>query len=189
MRAKAVLAAGLGLAVFSLLLLMPTPSRADRASVGGQIGYQQPVSQDDAGGGVLVVGRFRYPVRPRISIEGALNYYAVGYEAYPIRGQFQEVRSWVITALTATVIYGKDLGGHGTHPYAGLGVGYYLLRKDEVPDSNQLGFTGLAGVEFLLREDVSLDLGVGADRISTARGGTRLIGTVRIGLTHYLGTY
>ncbi len=170
------------------LMLMPAVAAADRPSVGGFVGYFSPVAQDDADADIVYGAKVRLPIRSMLSLEGGFAYNEMGIDEFRVRGQTQEVRSWVVAATTLSLTIGRGFGEIGTHPYVSLGAGYYFLRKDEIPDSDRLGFRGAIGIEFLVREDVSFDLGVTTDRVSVEQGGARAIHSVRIGLNYFLGT-
>jgi opacity protein-like surface antigen len=149
--------------VLALLLTIPTPALAQRASPGARVPAEGSMAaggeagfiasgDDDLTPSFIVGGFFEYYFTPRLSLRPSVTFLDAGFDD-------ENDDSLRQTRLGADVIYNWERGKW--HPFAGGGLGVHSLRlKDNGrafgDTANQFGLTALGGAEYFFNRRTSL---------------------------------
>jgi hypothetical protein len=145
------------ISVLALLLALPASSFAQRVpdegtmAAGAEFGFLAS-GDDDLEGSPILGGFFEYYFTPRLSIRPGLTFLDADFDSED-DDSLRQVR------IGADVIYNWERGKW--HPFAGGGVSVYSLRlKDNGrafgDSANQLGLSGLGGVEYFFNRRTAL---------------------------------
>lgn len=131
-----------GFLVVCLLVLTATSAEAQKLGIGGFLGMNIPVAQDDAGSGTVFGFRGQLQAIPLIRIEPHLSFLKNGdFEAPGIGGPF-DLDGGKLTSFGVNGILGAPMGGPGFGVGLVAGIGSYKLQVEGYEDDTRVGYSG-----------------------------------------------
>jgi len=130
------------LGLLGLLLLLAPTAQAQKLGLGGFLGLNVPVAQDDAGSGTIFGFRGQFQAIPLIRVEPHLSFLKNGdYDAPGIGGPFT-LDGGKLTSFGLNGILGAPLGGPGFGVGLVAGIGSYKLQVESYEDDTRVGYSG-----------------------------------------------
>lgn len=174
------------LTILATMALWPSPSEALDLQIGGVLGAHEPLDQEDATDDLLFGVRGRLPAWRGIYLEPSITYIDMDREPYRVRNVPQEVQEWNMVALALNGSWGPGLGQPGVQPYLTAGVGYYLQRKLETPDTERLGFDVGLGLVVPMKPNIDLDFRGALTSVSLEQSGSRGLASLSVGILYHV---
>ena len=166
------------------LLIMVSSASAARFGIGGFVGMNIPLAQEDVKSGILYGAKGRIPLLPVLGLEPNFVYSKYGDKELDNVGTRE---GGTITSFGADLVLGNPIGFSRGRFYGLLGVNANTLKRKGHSDQTQFGLSFGVGFEFLPTEVLGIEARARYHGISLEGGGGRNNLELSGGLNYYFG--
>jgi hypothetical protein len=170
-----------------LLLMMVSSASAARFGIGGFVGINIPLAQEDVKSGILYGAKGRIPLVPVLAVEPNFVYSKYGDKDHDIGGQSMTREGGDITSFGADLVLGNPIGFSRGRFYGLLGVNANTLKRKGMENQTQFGLSFGAGFEFMPTDVLGIEVRARYHGISLEGGGGRNNLELSGGLNYYFG--
>ena len=174
------------LLVMCLVAAISAEAAATQLGLGGFVGMNIPVAQDDASSGALFGFRARLEFMPRLGAEAFFTSLNQGESSVEVWGRDMTVDGGSINSFGLNLIFGSMSSAQGAHFHFTGGIGSYSISRDGPPDESRFGYNFGPGLEIGLGK-VSVEIDAKFHVITLDGGGTRKNVGISGGLNYYFG--
>ena len=174
--------------VLSFLLVAGFASEAlgSKIGLGGFLGMNIPIAQEDAGSSSLFGFKARMELMPRLGVEAFFTKLNQGEASVEVWGREMSMKGGSINSFGLNLILGSMSSETGSHFHLAGGIGSYSLSKEGVPDESRFGYNFGPGLEIGLGK-MSIEISVKTHIIPLDGGGSRKNIGISGGLNYYFG--
>jgi len=175
--------------ILSLLLMAGVVSNAAgmEIGVGGFVGVNIPVVQDDASTRSLLGLKARLQLIPALGIEPFFTRLNQGDTSIEVGGKDMSRDGGSISSFGLNLILGSMSSEMGAHFHVAAGIGSYTIKREGVPNESRLGYNLGPGIEIGLRHGLSVEVSSKFHIITLEGGGSRKNIGISGGINYYFG--
>lgn len=143
------------------LLLLSSVSYGFRFSVGGFVGTNTPIAQEDAKSGMVYGAKARLPLTGGIGIEPNITWVKNGDTDYEVEGGWNKTMTHEggeYQSFGVDLVLGNILGYKGFGMYGILGISSAKFEKKGLPDLKKGTYWLGLGFEYGFTDQISLDV-------------------------------
>lgn len=174
--------------ILSFLLMAGVASEvlASKIGVGGFVGMNIPIVQDDASSGTLFGFKGRFELIPKLGAEAFFTAMDQGESSIEVWGKEMVVDAGSIKSFGLNLILGSMSSDVGAHFHMTGGIASYSFSRDGVPDESRFGYN--FGPEFEIGlGKLSIEMSSKIHIITLDGGGSRKNIGLSGGLNYYFG--
>ncbi|NIM97089.1 MAG: outer membrane beta-barrel protein [candidate division Zixibacteria bacterium] len=171
----------------SLVAGSPSIAAAGKFSIGGFVGLNIPVGQQDVGNGTLFGAKGRIVLLPFLGIEPNFVFSEYGDKEHDVDGVTMTRKGGEMTSFGADAVVGTLSGFSQARFYGLVGVNSNTTKREGLADQTGLGVAFGAGIEFLPSNMFSLEVRARIHGIRLEGGGARNNLELSAGLNYYFG--
>lgn len=171
---------------FLLLAGIASESLGKKIGVGGFLGMNIPIAQEDASTNSLFGIKARMNLIPRLGAEVFFTKLNQGDSSVEVWGKDMSRDGGSINSFGLNLVVGSMSTDVGAHFHIAGGIGSYSLSKEGVPDQSRWGYNFGPEVEIGLGS-VSIEISSKAHIIPLEGGGSRKSVGLSGGLNYYFG--
>lgn len=176
------------LVLFAVFLAgSPGIASAGKFSIGGFVGLNIPVGQQDVGNGTLFGAKGRILLLPFLGVEPNFVFSEYGDKEHDVDGVTMTRKGGEMTSFGADAVVGTLSGFSQARFYGLVGVNSNTTKREGLPDQTRLGVAFGAGLEFLPSDMFSLEVRARIHGIRLEGGGGRDNLELSAGLNYYFG--
>lgn len=166
---------------------IPSVASAERFSIGGFVGLNIPIGQEDVSNGTLFGAKGRALLLPFLGVEPNFVFSEYGDREHDIDGVTMTRKGGDVTSFGVDGVVGTFSGFSQVRFYGLFGVNSNTTKREGLPDKTRLGIALGAGIEFLPSDMFSLEVRARIHAISSEGGGGRDNLELSAGLNYYFG--
>lgn len=180
------------------VLMFSTSSYAFRFSVGGFVGTNTPIAQEDTESGMAYGAKARIPLLGSIGIEPNIMWIENGDAQFDVEGGWNttmEHEGGKYTSFGVDLVFGSIQGYKGFGAYGILGISSAKFEKKGIPDLKEGTYWLGLGLAYGFTDNISLDVRGKAfifpykdeANPNSDDNGSRKNALITIGLNYYFG--
>ncbi len=173
--------------VVLFLMGISSVAYAGKFSLGGFVGLNIPIAQEDMGNGILYGAKGRILLLPFLGVDPNFVFSQYGDKEHNVRGKTETREGGDITSFGADLVFGTFSGFSKVRFYGLLGINSNTLKREKIPDQTRLGLSFGTGIEFLPTDVFSIEVRARVHTISLDGGGGRDNLELTAGLNYYFG--
>lgn len=157
-----------------------------KIAVGGSLGANIPVAQDDASASSLFGFGVRMKLTRTLGIEPFFTKLNQGDTSVDVWDQEMSREGARIACFGLNVLFGSMSADVGTHFHVAGGIGSYTMSQRGIPDETRFGYNLGPGIEFGLGR-ISIEISSAFHVITLEGGGSRKNIAISGGVNYYFG--